>query len=217
MAEIVAPRVDRQSNPTIAFLASGIEGVKVRITAKAPDEDAARQLLDREETELRSLLGDLVFGVDEQSMEWTVGGMLVEQGLMLGVAESLTGGLVGSRLAEVPGSSEWFRGSIVAYDSQVKFDLLGVPEGPVVTAEAAGAMASGARKVLQADVGLGVTGVAGPTTQEGQPMGTVFMAVDLDGDVTVAEASFPGDRTLVRQLSAISLVDMLRRRLLQRR
>ena len=75
-------------------------------------------------------------------------------------------------------------------------------------------MASGARKVLEADVGLGVTGVAGPTTQEGKPVGTVFMAVDLDGEVTVSEAHFPGDRSLVRQLSAISLVDQLRRRLL---
>jgi nicotinamide-nucleotide amidase len=217
VAEIVAPRVDRQTNPTIAFLASGVEGIKLRITAKAADEEAAAELLDREEAELRALLGDLVFGVDDQSMEWTVGRMLVGKGLMLGVAESLTGGLVGSRLAEVPGSSEWFRGSIVAYDSQVKHDLLGVPEGPVVTAEAAAAMATGARKALEADVGLGVTGVAGPTTQEGQPVGTVFTAVDLEGDVTVSESHFPGDRSLVRQLSAVSLVDQLRRRLLERR
>ncbi len=217
VAEIVAPRVDRQTNPTIAFLASAVEGIKVRITAKAPDQEAATQLLDREEAELRALLGDLVFGVDDQSIEWTVGRMLVERGLMLGVAESLTGGLVASRLAEVPGSSEWFRGSVVAYASQVKYDVLGVPEGPVVSADAAAAMARGVRKVLDADVGLGVTGVAGPTTQEGQPVGTVFTAVDLEGDVTVSESHFPGDRSLVRQLSAVSLVDQLRRRLLERR
>ena len=132
------------------------------------------------------------------------------------MAESLTGGLVGSRLAEVPGSSEWFRGSVVAYDSQVKFDLLGVPEGPVVSGAAATAMAIGARRVLEADVGLGITGVAGPATQEDQPVGTVFTAVDLDGEVEVRELHLPGGRQLVRQLAAISLVDQLRRRLLDR-
>ncbi len=216
LAELIGPRVERQTNPTIAFLASGIEGIKVRLTAKAGDLDGATALLDAEEKELRAILGALVFGVDDESMEKAVGDLLGAQGLRLGVAESLTGGLVGSRLAEVPGSSGWFKGSIVAYDSQVKFDLLGVPEGPVVSREAAAAMASGARRVLEADVGLGVTGVAGPATQEGKPVGTVFTAVDLDGEVDVQELQLPGGRQLVRQLAAISLVDQLRRRLLDR-
>ena len=216
LAELIGDRVDHQTNPTIAFLASGVEGIKVRLTAKAPDVDEATKLLDAEEAELREVLGPLVFGVDDESMEKAVGDLLGAHGLMLGVAESLTGGMVGSRLAEVPGSSEWFRGSIVAYDRQVKFDLLGVPEGPVVSGPAAAAMASGARRVLEADVGLGVTGVAGPTTQDDQPVGTVFTAVDLDGEVDVQEHHFAGGRQLVRQLAAISLVDQLRRRLLDR-
>ena len=216
LAELIGKRVERQSNPTIAFLASGIEGLKVRLTAKADDMEAATALLDGEEAELRSILGPLVFGVDDESMERAVADLLVATGLTLGVAESLTGGLVGSRLAEVPGSSEWFRGSIVAYDSQVKFDLLDVPEGPVVSGPAAAALATGARRVLKSDVGLGVTGVAGPTTQDGQPVGTVFTAVDLDGEVEVVERHLPGGRQLVRQLAAISLVDQLRRRLLDR-
>jgi len=216
LAELIAVRVDRQTNPTIAFLASGIDGIKVRLTAKAPDMEAATVVLDAEEAELRALLGPLVFGVDDESMETAVGSLLVAQGLTLGVAESLTGGLVGSRLAEVPGSSGWFRGSIVAYDSEVKFDLLDVPVGPVVTAEAAATMATGARRVLKADVGLGITGVAGPATQEDRPVGTVFTAVDLDGEVDGRELHLPGGRQLVRQLAAISLVDQLRRRLLER-
>ena len=216
LADLIGERVDRQTNPTIAFLASGIDGIKVRLTAKADDMETATVLLDAEEAELRALLGPLVFGVDEESMERAVGSLLVAAGLTIGVAESLTGGLVGSRLAEVPGSSEWFRGSIVAYDSQVKFDLLDVPEGPVVSRSAAAAMATGARRVLKADVGLGVTGVAGPTTQDDQPVGTVFTAVDLDGSVEVRELHLPGGRQLVRQLAAICLVDQLRRRLLDR-
>jgi nicotinamide-nucleotide amidase len=214
LAEMIADRVDAQTNPTIAFLASGIEGLKLRLTAKAADFAEASRLLDAEEAALRAILGDLVFGVDDQNMEKVVADLLTERKLTLGVAESLTGGLVGSRLAETEGASAWFRGSIVAYDSQVKFDLLGVPEGPVVSAEAARAMAEGACRALQASVGLGVTGVAGPTTQDDQPVGTVFMAVALDGRTDVVERHMPGSRQLVRQLATISLLDLLRRRLL---
>jgi len=130
------------------------------------------------------------------------------------VAESLTGGLVGARLAETEGASKWFRGSIVAYDSEVKFNLLGVPRGPVVSEEAARAMAIGARRALDADVGLGITGVAGPATQEDQPVGTVFMSVALGDDVRAAGIHLPGDRRRVRELATISLLDLLRRRIL---
>jgi len=214
LAERIADRVDAQTNPTIAFLASGIEGLKVRITAKAPDVVEARRMLDAEEAELRPLIGDAVFGVDDQSMERVVADLLMERGLTLGVAESLTGGLVGSRLAETEGASEWFRGSVVAYDSQVKFDLLGVPDGPVVCAEAAVAMAKGAARALEADVGLGITGVAGPATQEDQPVGTVFMAVADKGGVEANEVHLPGDRQHIRQFAAIGLLDLLRKRLL---
>jgi nicotinamide-nucleotide amidase len=218
LGELVAGRVEaleERSNPTIAFLASGIEGIKVRITAKGSSETEARAMLDEEEAELRAVLGDLVFGVDDESMERVVADLLVERGLTVGVAESLTGGLVGARLAETEGASKWFRGSIVCYDSKVKFDLLDVPEGPVVSAEAAEAMARGACKALEADVGISVTGVAGPTTQDDQPVGTVFMAVAVDGRVESAETHFPGDRQHVRQFSTISLLDMLRKRLLR--
>jgi nicotinamide-nucleotide amidase len=216
LADRIASRVDTQTNPTIAFLAGGIEGIRLRITAKAPDEAEARRMLDAEEAELRELLGVVVFGLDDQSMERVVADLLVERELTMGVAESLTGGLVGSRLAETEGASRWFRGSVVAYDSKVKYDLLDVPEGPVVSDEAAGAMARGARKALEADVGLGLTGVAGPTTQDDQPVGTVFMAVADDGGVDLREAHFPGDRQHVRQFATISLLDLLRRRLLDR-
>jgi nicotinamide-nucleotide amidase len=217
LGELVSGRVEAlegRSNPTIAFLASGIEGIKIRITAKAETEDEATAMLDAEEAELRAILGDLVFGVDDQSMEKVVADLLIAQGRTVGVAESLTGGLVGARLAETEGASKWFRGSIVCYDSKVKFDLLGVPEGPVVSAEAAEAMARGACKALESNVGISVTGVAGPTTQDDQPVGTVFMAVAMDGGVESAEAHFPGDRQHIRMFSTNSLLDMLRRQLL---
>jgi nicotinamide-nucleotide amidase len=218
LAEVVGPRIEALDaaggNPTLAFLASGIEGIKVRITAKAEDEAAARALLEAEDAELRALLGTTVFGVDGDTMESAVGALLEERGLSLGLAESMTGGLVASRLVDVPGSSAWFRGSVVAYDSQVKFDLLGVPQGPVVSEEAARAMAEGARKVLGTDVGLSVTGVAGPSEQDGRPVGTVFFGLALDEGTEVVRLQLPGDRKSIREYAAISLLDLLRRRLL---
>ena len=220
LAEVVGPRLEaleRAGNPTIAFLASGIEGIKVRITAKAGDEAADRALLDAEESELRALLGDVVFGVDDEAMEAAVARLLIDAGLTLGLAESLTGGLVGARLTAVPGASDWFRGSIVAYDSAVKHRLLGVPDGPVVSEQAALAMATGSAKVLAADVGLGVTGVAGPTEQDGQPVGTVWMGLAMDGEADAVRVQLPGDRDRIRQFAAISLLDLLRRRLLGRK
>ena len=219
LAEVVAPRLealDVAGNPTLAFLASGIEGVKVRITAKAEDRDAALALLEAEDAELRKFLGIYVFGVDDDTMETAVGVLLEEQCLSLGLAESMTGGLVASRLVNVPGSSAWFRGSVVSYASEVKFDVLGVPEGPVVCQEAAAAMAEGARKVLGADVGLSVTGVAGPAEQDGQPVGTVFFGIALDDSTDVVHARLFGDRERIRQYATISVLDVLRRRLLDR-
>ncbi|HZB71342.1 MAG TPA: competence/damage-inducible protein A [Acidimicrobiales bacterium] len=199
--------------PTIAFQASGIEGIKVRITVK-DEPDAADARLAEEEAVVRAVLGDIVFGVDDESMEHAVGELLEERGFCLGLAESVTGGLVGSRLTEVPGSSEWFRGSIVSYDSEVKFDLLGVPRGPVVNEATAEAMARGARRLLGSDVALAVTGVAGPAEQDGRPVGTVCFGVDIEGEVTSSTVRFPGEREMVRQFAAISLLDALRRRLL---
>jgi nicotinamide-nucleotide amidase len=219
LAESIASRLsvlDATGNPTIAFLASGIEGIKVRITAKAGDEATARALLDAEEAEVRALLGTVVFGVDDETMEVAVARLLGRAGLSLGLAESVTGGLVAARLTAVAGASEWFRGAVVSYDRQVKYSLLGVSDGPVVSESAATEMAVGAARVLGADVGLAVTGVAGPTEQDGQPVGTVWLGLALDGVASAVRIRLPGDRERIRQFAAISLLDLLRHRLLER-
>ena len=220
LAEKVGPRLEALDasggNPTLAFLASGIEGIKIRITAKAATRDEALALVEAEDAELRALLGTIVFGVDDDTMESAVGALVEEAGLTVAVAESMTGGLVASRLVEVPGASDWFKGGVVSYASEVKFDLLGVPEGPVVSEPAAAAMAEGVAKLLGTDIGLSVTGVAGPAEQEGQPVGTVFLGVTLDGSTEVVHVRLPGDRPRIRQYATISLLDLLRRRLLSR-
>ncbi|HEY8523993.1 MAG TPA: competence/damage-inducible protein A [Acidimicrobiales bacterium] len=214
MRELDEAANDGAPVPTLAFLASGIEGLKVRITVKARDEEEARAALDREERILRGLLGDIVFGLDDESMEHAVAKLLVERGQTLAVAESLTGGLVAARLVNVPGASRWFRGGVVAYASDLKRSLLDVPPGPVVSEEAAAAMAAGARRLAGADVGLGVTGVAGPDPQDGQRPGTVFLAVASgSGEPATTLVRLPGDRERVRQFACISLLDLLRRTL----
>lgn len=218
LAEVLAPRLEALdaagSNPTIAFLASGIEGIKVRITAKSSDRAGASGLLDAEEAQVRALLGAVVFGLDDETMEHAVGRLLRERGLSLGLAESVTGGLVSSRLVAVPGVSAWFRGSVVCYHPDVKHHVLGVPPGPLVSGETAVSMAEGARRVLGADVGLGVTGAAGPEEHDGAPVGTVWCGLAGPGPASDAvRLSLPGDRDRIRQFAAISLLDILRHRL----
>ncbi len=222
VAEMLAPRLDaleETGNPTIAFLASGIEGIKVRVTAKAPDDRQALALLEAEEAEIRAILGDRVFAVDEDNrtdatMEATVGALLSARGQTIGLAESLTGGLMASRIVAVPGASRWFRGGIVSYASDVKHDLLGVTAASVVSEDAVVAMAQGARDRLGADVGLAVTGVAGPDEQEGMPVGTVWIGVADGAGTDARQLMLAGGRDQIRQITVISALDLLRRRLL---
>jgi nicotinamide-nucleotide amidase len=207
-------RLDEVGNPTLAFLASGWEGMKVRLTAKAADEAAARLLLGIWEAEVRALVDDVVFGVDDETMESVVLQLLRERGWSLGLAESVTGGLVAGRITNVPGASEVFRGSIVSYASEVKYELLGVPPGPVVSEAAAMAMALGAQRVLGSHVALSLTGVAGPTEQDGMPVGTLCVGIAIGDQVHARTLRMPGQREQMRQMSVISALDLLRRVLL---
>jgi nicotinamide-nucleotide amidase len=220
LAESVSERFNALANDghvTIAFLASGIEGIKVRLTAQGDDEERALDLLDDEEMRVRAMIvnrfGDIIFATDDETMEDAVASRLLNRELTLAVAESLTGGLIASRLVNVVGASTWFRGGVVSYASDVKFDVLGVPHGPVVSAAAAEAMATGVRTLLGSDVGLSVTGVAGPEEQDGQPAGTVFVGIAIGERVDHVALHLPGDRPRVRSFSAISALDALRRAL----
>jgi len=218
LAEMVAHRLDaldaQGGNPTIAFLARGIEGLVVRVTGKAATEAEARALVELEEKELRLILGDLVFGIDDETMEYAVLERLRGRGWTLGVAESLTGGLIGARIVNVEGASDTFRGTIASYATDVKRSLLGVTAASVVSEAAAREMAEAAQRVLGADVGIAATGVAGPTEQDGVAVGTVFFGLALPGMPTeVVSTRLPGDRERLRQFSTISLLNLLRQRL----
>jgi nicotinamide-nucleotide amidase len=146
-------------------------------------------------------------------MESVVLDMLRQRGWSLGLAESVTGGLVGARLTGIPGSSDVFRGAVVSYSTDVKQTVLGVSEGPVVSEPAALEMARGARRVLGSDVALALTGVAGPAEQDGMPAGTLCIGlVWPDGELT-RTLRLPGRREQMRQFSVISSLDLLRRSL----
>lgn len=218
LGELLAPRIAALDaaggHGTLALLASGIEGIKIRVTVKAPDQETAEEWLAAEEAELRALVGDAAFGTDDDTMETAVARQLGRLGWTLGLAESLTGGLASSRLVAQVGASAWFRGAVVSYSTEVKQRLLGVPDGPVVSEEAARAMAVGATHALGADVGLSLTGVAGPDTAEGHQPGTVFVGMVLPGTSPVARRlQLPGDRERVRQMAVISAMNLLRHQL----
>ena len=211
----VISELDGEGNPTLAFLASGWEGIKVRLTAKSDTTQSAHQLLDTWEQRVRREINDIVFGVDTDTMESVVLDLLRTHEWTLGVAESVTGGLICGRLTNVAGSSEVFRGGIISYASDVKFDVLSVDRGPVVSEAAAMQMAQGVRRVLGADVGLAVTGVAGPDEQDGQPVGTLCVGIALpDGTLLATTSVLPGLRDQMRQFSVITALDFLRRHLL---
>ena len=217
LAELLEPEMDRldeSGEATIAFLASGMEGLKVRLTAKAGSEEDVQRVLGGVEARARAVIGEAVFGADDDTMESVVLAMLASRGLTLGLAESVTGGLIAARLTDVPGASSVLRGAVVPYDRELKTAVLGAPDVNAVSSEMALAMAEGACRVLGADVGLATTGAAGPDPHEGAEAGTVWIGLHLDGEGEAVLVRFNMARTMVRQLGTITALNLLRTRLL---
>ena len=217
----IIDELDRVGNPTLAFLASGWEGIKVRLTARGANDAEVTALLDAWAERVRAVVPEVVFGYDSDTMESVVLDLLRSRGLSIGVAESVTGGLVAGRLTATPGASDVMRGGVVAYASEVKFDVLEVPRGPVISEETARAMALGVCKTVGSSVGLALTGVAGPAEQEGAKVGTLCIAVAMPsaaggsgaGSQHVASSTtvmLPGDRKTMRELAVISALNYLR-------
>ncbi len=213
---VVAERVQQglrlPAGVALSYLAGGAL-VRVRFTGTDPEQLAPLV------AHVQTVLGEYVVSTDGSTLDAVVHDLLTAQGQTVAVAESLTGGLLAAALTERAGASATFRGSVVVYATDLKQSLAGVP-GPLLDAEGAvsertaAALAAGARDRLGADWGLGVTGVAGPTEQEGQPVGTVYVAVaGLDAG-EVRRLRLPGERTQVRALAVTSALDLLRRHLL---
>ena len=221
LAELLGQRIDEleaSGNPTLAFLASGVEGIKVRITAKAPTSPEVTVMLDAEEKNLRELLGDLVFAVDDDNMESTVLGLLAERGLRLGVVETTTCGFMAHRLATARAGTQAFSGGVVARGPGILSYLLRGDPTAVEPEEAALQLARVARGILVSDVGIATTAIEDPARgSETQPFGTAWLAISMEGFETVEQVRLPGDLERIRQFSVISLLNMLRLHLEGRR
>ena len=221
LAELLGQRIDEleaSGNPTLAFLASGVEGIKVRITAKAPTSPEVTVMLDAEEKNLRELLGDLVFAVDDDNMESTVLGLLAERGLQLGVVETTTSGFMAHRLATARAGTQAFSGGVVARGPGILSYLLRGDPTAVEPEEAALQLARVARGILVSDVGIATTAIEDPARgSETQPFGTAWLAISMEGFETVEQVSLPGDLERIRQFSVISLLNILRLHLEGRR
>ncbi|HEX6208141.1 MAG TPA: competence/damage-inducible protein A [Actinomycetota bacterium] len=219
VAELLDDLFEGSTNPTVAYLAGSGE-VRVRLTAKAASRTQALELIAPVEEEVRRRLGRAVYGSDDDLLEAVIGRMLQDRGWRVACAESLTGGALGARLTDVPGASLWFAGSAVSYTNEAKRDVLGVPQevldGPgAVSEECARAMAEGARRLYGTEVGVALTGVAGPNEQEGVAPGTVWVAVAGGGGEEVRKVVAPGDRDGVRRWAVQSALILLRKRLLE--
>lgn len=214
LAELLAERIaalDAAGNPTIAFLASGIEGLKVRITAKGDDAASVQRLIADEESRVRALLGDTVFGTDDETIESVVIDLLKARGQTLALAEVTSGGIAAVRFSALDPRGEVFLGSVVPAAGSARERVLGVDPEHFGTEEAAATLASSVREAFGADIGLATTGEhdVGEVGAAGQ---TYLGIADTTG-TTVERVKLPGDRERVRQFSVISLLNALRLRL----
>jgi len=215
-AQPIYGRWQTQEVPISTTILAVLGQIELHLTAGAPDREAADRVLDPAVRELQAALGGDVYSVDGASLEEVVGARLRERRLKVAVAESCTGGLLTSRLTDVPGSSAYVERSEVCYSNQAKIDSLGVPAALIaahgaVSEPVARAMAEGIRAKASADIGMGVTGIAGPDggTPE-KPVGTVAIAVLVGADARVRTFQFVGAREMVKFQSAQAALNMLR-------
>lgn len=209
--------MDELSNPSLAPYAKEGE-VRLRVTAKAPTEAQAEAMMAPVIEHVREVLGDIVYGIDTDSLENTVLQLFKSRGLTFAAAESCTGGLIAKRITDLPGSSAVFRGGATVYTNEAKTILMGVPAQliethGVISAPVARALAENVREILGADYGIGVTGLAGPDGDGINEVGTVFVAIAGEGFSHVRPLTLGSrsDRSRVRTLSANHAFDLLRR------
>ncbi len=208
-----------QTNPTIAPYAKEGE-VHLRITAKTDTIEEADRLIDQMEERVQAILGENIYGYDEESLEEVVLKLLVERNLTLSLAESCTGGLIASRLTDVPGASASLMCGIISYSNASKIKILGVKEDTIknygaVSSQTAEEMAIGAKVQSGTDIGLSITGIAGPDGGSAEkPVGLCYVGVAIGDKVRAHKFLFPGNRKKIKWNSSSRALDLLRRELL---
>lgn len=220
VAEKLKDIMKKSKNPQVSLLAHE-NIVDIRMVAKAGDEKTIEKLNERMEKRISKRLGNYIFGTGKQTLEEVIGYLLYMRKKTIAVAESCTGGLISHRLTNVPGSSNYFLGSVVAYSDKIKRERLGVKKTTLekhgaVSEKAVEEMAKGAKKLTRSDFGLGITGIAGPTgaTKE-KPIGLVYIALAYKDKVVTREFKFRGEREVIKAKAANVALDMVRRHLLK--
>lgn len=218
IAEMIGDAMARDRNPLVNCTAHmGI--ITLEMVATAQNTAQAETMIEAQETSLRTVLGPLVYGVDDETLAGIVGRRLAERGKTLAVAESCTGGWLAKLITDIPGASRYFARGWVAYSNQAKIAELDVPADLIekhgaVSQPVAEAMARGARSQANADYGVGITGIAGPDGgTEAKPAGLVYISADFEGQVHTVHGVFPWERSFVRLRAAQTALDILRRRL----
>lgn len=211
--QLIAPVYTRYSNPVTTILAAQAD-IQIHLRARCATAEEAESLLAEVGTQIEPLLGDRLYTCVGEPLEVCVGAMLTARGETIAVAESCTGGFLGERITEAPGSSAYFLGGFLTYSSDTKTKLLGVPKGAhPVSEDTARAMADGARERLGSTWAISVTGEAGPESATDAPVGTVFLGIAGPDGTRVTRHFFLGDRARIRIMSAQTALDLLRGRL----
>lgn len=220
MEDMVKDIMDRQTNPTIAPYAKEGEAI-LRITARADSRVEAEKLIVPVEAEICERLGDNIYGTGDTSIEDAVAELLIEKGLTISTAESCTGGLIAGRLINYPGISSVFMEGAVTYSNDAKVRRLGVKQETLdrfgaVSSETAGEMAEGIARSSNTDVGISVTGIAGPGGGSAEkPVGLVYGGLYIRGNVKTKQFNFSGNRNNIRMRTTLQMLDWLRRELLK--
>ena len=217
--EQIAPIYTPYKNPVTTIL-SGRGEIQIHLTGRAKSRQEAEALVHEVAEPIQVKLGDFVFSSGDQSLEQVVGECLVSKKETLAVAESCTGGLIAERITRVPGSSRYFMGGVTCYSNPSKVEFTGMPPlllemSGAVSAEVAKSLAEGIRDRMGASIGVGVTGVAGPSGgSREKPVGLVHLALAMGDQVEHRECRFTGDRERIRFWASQAALDMVRRRLL---
>ncbi len=215
LEERIKPFILAQSNPTIALLVKQGE-VIIRLTARGSTQSEAEDLILGLEKQLRQQVADFIWGIDSDTIEANIGEILTKKQLTIALAESCTGGLITSRITDISGSSNYLMGSIVCYSNKVKTDFIGVPSQIIddygaVSHQTASLLAAGIRQKFTATLGMGITGIAGPTgATPTKSVGTVFIAIDGPIGIQCKEYTFNGQRTDIKHRISLAALHMLR-------
>jgi nicotinamide-nucleotide amidase len=218
LAELLDPVLGSLENPVVAYL-PGPKGVDIRLTVKGTNQKELKEKIQNIENRIISLAAEYVYGFDDDTLEKIVGELLRRHNLTIAVAESCTGGLIGHRLTEIPGSSDYFDQAIVAYSNRAKIELLGVkPETletfGAVSEQTTQEMAEGIRKTSTCDIGAATTGIAGPTGGTPQkPVGLVYIAIADKFDTITKQLNLYGERSRIKIQASQALLNLLRKHL----